>query len=391
MKVALIDTDPSGHHAPYARDIVRGIQRAGHFAVAAGPAAWCTALDDLAGSLLVDWQPTAGMGRSRRLRAQRSFFERALRICVDAHVDVAHFLYLDGAIESLLFASIPTGIHVVATLHWYPFLGLTTRDPRQTAKAFLCLAALWGLVRRDVSVVVHSHNAQATLRRIGVHRVHAVDYPNATGAAGIDQDQRRRGRERLGVADDIRLLLCFGGTRFDKGVDLAIAALAGTDARIRLLVAGLEQDFHRGELLALARHHGVENRLLLSMGHVPECEVVPLFAAADALLLPYRPAFTGQSGPLTIAGALGVPIIASNVPVLAETLHNYALGSTFVAGDSSDLRRRLNAEWPRIDPFARRRFVAACDPQRFAARNVAIYELERPLSAAPEAPPMDAV
>ena len=171
--------------------------------------------------------------------------------------------------------------------------------------------------------------------------------------------------------------MCFGGTRHDKGVDLAIAALAGTAPDIQLLVAGLEQDFDRHALLALARQHGVSERLVLHLGHVPAADVAPIFAAADALLLPYRPVFTGQSGPLTIAGALGVPVIAADVPVLAETVVGHGLGGTFKAGSVRALQAVLRSEWPRADAAAQRRFAAACDPQRFAACNVEIYEQMR--------------
>ena len=98
-----------------------------------------------------------------------------------------------------------------------------------------------------------------------------------------------------------------------------------------------------------------------------------MFCAADAALLPYRPVFSGQSGPLVIAGSLGIPVIAANVPVLAETVTRFALGRTFLAGSVGALAQALKAPLPAVDPDCHARFAAAHDPGRFGASYAAIY------------------
>lgn len=98
-----------------------------------------------------------------------------------------------------------------------------------------------------------------------------------------------------------------------------------------------------------------------------------MFCAADAALLPYRPFFSGQSGPLVIAGSLGIPVIAANVPVLAETVTRFRLGRTFRAGSVGALAQALKAPLPAVDPNCHARFAAAHDPGRFGASYAAIY------------------
>jgi glycosyltransferase involved in cell wall biosynthesis len=212
------------------------------------------------------------------------------------------------------------------------------------------------------------------LRSIGLGNVHVIDYPNACAQSTASADSRSRGRALLDLPVAARLLLCFGGTRHDKGVDLAIAALAATPSDVHLLVAGAAQDFDEKALNALARRYGVEDRLLLRLGHVPDDEVALLFCAADVVLLPYRPMFTGQSGPLAIAGSLGVPVIGADVPVLYETIVDHGLGKTFRAGSVDSLAMALCGTWPCIDPAAQRLFAVASDPMRFAAGNLAVYQ-----------------
>lgn len=376
MKVALIDFAPAGHHAPYAREIARGLEQAGHNTCAVGAAEWCESLSDCAESVPIEWTYRPSANYFERQAQRRDFFRLALRACRGAGVDVAHLLYVDGSFGSLVRTGFPRArdIAVVATLHWYPFLGLSLRQPKQALKGLLTVAGLWWLDQSAATLTVHSIAAQKWLRRVGIRRVHALDYPSDVTRNAADDQARQRYRAGLGVLNDSSLLLCFGGTRYDKGVDLAIEALAAASPKTQLLVAGAEQDFDRRALLALASKHRVESKLLLRLGRVPDNEVAELFGAADAVLLPYRPIFKGQSGPLTIAGSLGVPVIAADVPVLAETVTRFGLGRLFRAGDVNALSAALCEEWPRIDAAKLDCFADACNPGRFAMCNVAIYE-----------------
>jgi glycosyltransferase involved in cell wall biosynthesis len=379
VKVALIDWYPDGHHAPYARSIAQGLRRAGHACAVVGPPAWCAELADAGESLVLDWNPSNSGSYRRRQAQAREFLDRAFAACAAARVDVAHVLYLDGSILALVRAHVPAGLAVLATQHWYPFVGLRSRGWRLVLKGLLSAAGLWSLDQRGRALVVHSPLATQSLRRLGLRQAHCIEYPNSIAADGAHS--RSLTRRALGIDPTTKLLICFGGTRHDKGVDLAIAALAGTPSDIQLLVAGLAQDFDQPALLALAARHGVSDRVVLRLGHVPDAEVAMLFAAADALLLPYRPMFAGQSGPLVIAGSIGLPVIAADLPILSRTIAEYSLGLSFEAGSAEALRRCLIAPWPQIQPAATRRFAAASDPEHFAAQHVALYEGSRAASA----------
>lgn len=374
MRVALIDPISTGHHVPYARGIAKGLRNAGHEPYAVGSAAWCASLSDLAQVVPLDWAPRGSASYFERQADSRHFYRLAFFACESNGINIAHLLYVDGALSALVRVGIPIGMKVISTLHWYPFLGLSVRQPKQALKALQVVAASWLLDRAGGNLVVHSIAAKKRLSRVGVSRVHAIDYPSAVSCFDVDEIGRETQRKRLGLSPDERLLLCFGGTRHDKGVDIAISSLAGTDRRTRLLVAGVEQDFDRRLLLELAEAHRVENQLLLQLEHVPEGDVVSLFSAADAVLLPYRPVFKGQSGPLAIAGSMGIPVIAADVPVLAETVTRFGLGRLFPAGDGVALNKLLREELPRIAEPEHRRFAAACDSANFEAGIVRIYE-----------------
>lgn len=373
----MIDSAPGGHHAPYALELAHGLRDAGHHPCVVGPASWCDALGNVAEAIVVDPGRLDASSPSQRRLHRHRFLRRALDACVESRADVAHVLYLDGSIAALSQSGRDRGLAVVATLHWTPFLGLSPRRPKQALKGALALAALWRLDRAGVNLVVHSRDAQARLARFGLSHVHAVDYPSAVAEVAVNVEARACERARLGVDDGVKVLLCFGGTRYDKGVDLAIAALADADPDVRLLIAGAEQDFDRSALLALAARFAVEDRLLLRLGHVADSDVVRLFSAVDAVLLPYRGLFSGQSGPMVTAGSLGVPIIASDAAILAETVTRFDIGRVFRADDRKALAAAMRGDLPRVDASAHRRFAAASSPRHFAARNLAVYESAR--------------
>jgi beta-1,4-mannosyltransferase len=127
-------------------------------------------------------------------------------------------------------------------------------------------------------------------------------------------------RARLGLPGDGRALLLFGRLGGYKGGADLLRAFADADAPgLRLLIAGKQVEPLAGPLTALApaaraRVHVVRD------GFVPEEEVEPLFAAADAAALPYRSILT--SGAAMLALSLRRPVLAPAFPGLRELLED---------------------------------------------------------------------
>lgn len=115
-------------------------------------------------------------------------------------------------------------------------------------------------------------------------------------------------------------LLFFGLVRPYKGLDVLIdaLALAARDVPgLRLVVAG---EFWQPSttFAAQAARHGMADAVELRDRYVPNEAVAALFAAADAVVLPYRAATS--SGVLTLAIEHGVPMIVTAVGGLPEVV-----------------------------------------------------------------------
>lgn len=202
---------------------------------------------------------------------------------------------------------------------------------------------------------------------IGVAAAHARHLVDGEGfpaekvhciANGIDADwfiPRDRGpiRESLGIAADAPLVGILAALRPEKNHELFLAGaerILTAFPAARFLVIG--DGPKRGELEALAKTLGVADATLFvgSRSDVPE-----LLAACDLVALTSH----NEASPVSILEALacGVPVVASNVGSISETVVDGETGRLFPAGDLTaysaaaidlltdhDARRRMGAE-----------------------------------------------
>jgi glycosyltransferase involved in cell wall biosynthesis len=140
---------------------------------------------------------------------------------------------------------------------------------------------------------------------------------------GIKED-RKEASVKLGIDPDKKTILFFGLIRDYKGLDLLIEAVGRLDESYQLLIAGeiygSEKKYTDQIMVSPAC-----DRIHLMNRYIPDEEVASLFSASDVCVLPYRTAT--QSGITATAFHFEVPIIATNVGGLRETLKNGDLGS----------------------------------------------------------------
>jgi glycosyltransferase involved in cell wall biosynthesis len=143
----------------------------------------------------------------------------------------------------------------------------------------------------------------------------------ASGTAAAGASEHTPGPTRL---------LYFGIIRPFKGVEdllTAFASLTATEALdYRLTVVGETWEGWTlpAELIAAHPHR---DRITFINRYVTDAEAAELFAAADALVLPYHR--SSSSGPLSMAIGHGLPVLVTRVGGLVEAAGDYA-GAVFV-------------------------------------------------------------
>jgi len=147
---------------------------------------------------------------------------------------------------------------------------------------------------------------------------------------------RGRAMRESFAAGDRRVIGVFGHLKRKKGVALLLDAIARSNAadRLHLLLVG-EIDDDVASLLA-------ETGDRPSTTHLPfldRWELLPAFAACDLVAIPSL--YDGMPNVLLEAGALGVPVLASNAGGMADVIRDGENGIVFEAGDLHDARRAV--------------------------------------------------
>ncbi|WP_433512439.1 glycosyltransferase family 4 protein [Nonomuraea sp. CA-143628] len=154
-------------------------------------------------------------------------------------------------------------------------------------------------------------------------------------------------------------LLFFGIVRPYKGLDLLLRALP---EGVGLTVAG---EFWGGldGTQALIGELGIADRVELRPGYVAAEDVPKLFAAADALVLPYRNATASQN--VWLGHEHGVPVIATRVGALADHITDGVDGLLVEPDDVEALNGAIKRFYAPGEPERLRSGVKAVDPEPF--------------------------
>lgn len=137
-------------------------------------------------------------------------------------------------------------------------------------------------------------------------------------------------RERLGIDADTPVVINVGRQEFQKGQDTllrAAAVLRDTVPGVRVFVAGKEGNV-TAELAALHRELALEDTVEF-LGY--RSDVPDLVTAADVFAFPS--VYEGLGGAVIEAMALAKPVVASDIPVLAEVVSDGVSGVLTPAGD----------------------------------------------------------
>jgi glycosyltransferase involved in cell wall biosynthesis len=143
-----------------------------------------------------------------------------------------------------------------------------------------------------------------------------------------------------------RILLFFGIIRDYKGLDVLIETLSKLDDRYHLCIAGESYgsfDPYMQQIKGLK----LEERCHVFQRYIADHEVPSFFSAADVCMLTYKSAT--QSGITGIAQHFELPMIATNVGGLGETIHHEKTG--FICEERSAesiakwIEKYFNEEW----------------------------------------------
>lgn len=220
-------------------------------------------------------------------------------------------------------AAAGTGVTVLGSLVSTPYDPIRRLDPRLGAGRLNRARRADAWTARGLCDHFHAVSraaASAAVRDLGVpaKRITVVARGRDPRALEVPSPQRRAAaRAALGLEVEDELVLHSGRHEYAKGqLDLvaATALLARSRPRLRVLIAGREGAVTADLERAIAAA-GVADRVRL-LGH--RNDVPELLAAADLFAFPSL--YEGLPGAVIEAMALGLPVVAADIPALREVV-----------------------------------------------------------------------
>ena len=222
------------------------------------------------------------------------------------------------------------------------------------------------------ALLVHSAGLRRELEALlgsGGPPVYVVAHGVAAAAAPATPLAVRMARRRL---------VFVGAPRPNKGLPVLLEAMRHLPGYSLTLAGYHSLDVYRrtvlDPLIAAARGRGV--RIDVMEGFLGEAEMEAALAEPSAVVLPYLD-FSAQSGVLSQALSLGLPVVASDVGALGETVREYGTGVAVPPGDPAALAagvRTLEQMPPAGLEAALLSASRACSWERTAAATVRVYE-----------------
>lgn len=259
-------------------------------------------------------------------------------------VDLVHLIYFDRyyfssffCLPIMLLYSLGKG-KLVLTCHQIP--------ERKVKLLSLKILLKLNMVHK---VIVHGEYLLKALKQYTGEDEHLVsmDYP----ARESDEYPKDTCFRKLGITPVKQpVVLYFGGTRYDKGMDILLDSLKNVRADYLLVIAGTDDYFNRGFIENRIKDNQLNaDKIVMHFKYIDESDVDYYFSLADIVVLPYRKIFSGQSGPLTEGISHHCVVIGPDIKQINQTLGVEGNGIIYKAEAIDDLSRKLEKCLENID------------------------------------------
>jgi glycosyltransferase involved in cell wall biosynthesis len=246
------------------------------------------------------------------------------------------------------------------------------------------LLLLWHKVKPMVArwIAVSEQVGKECQQELGLEPRRVVVVPNGIDTHRFRPDTiaRQQSRARLGIADDVPLLIATGRLEYEKGFHITIHALQRIRKRYpkaQLIIAGDGVSRPMLERLAEQTAPGAVH----FTGHVPNEDLPALLAAADVYLMP---TLRNEGMPMTIIEALavGLPVIASRVGGVPSTITDGETGLLIPVGHTQALAQATIRVLEDDQLRLRLAHAARAIAERLYSQTHMVAESERVLLAA---------
>lgn len=189
--------------------------------------------------------------------------------------------------------------------------------------------------------IVHAKEEGGALEKLVRQPDYAVTPHPTYNAFRFEHMGKGQARERLGIADGIKMLLFFGYVREYKGLRYLLKAMPlilQEEENIQLWIVG-EFGNDKEDYFRMIEELGIGKWVKTVDSYTPDRQVEKYFAASDLVVLPYVSAT--QSGIVQIAYGFEKPVIVTRVGGLPEAVINEKTGYVIEPENAEALARAV--------------------------------------------------
>lgn len=296
--------------------------------------------------------------------------------------DLVHTTIFEADVAGRLAAA-GTGVPVVTSLVNTSYAPVRRHDPGITPWKLTVARAVDGWTARHLTTHFHAitHAVKdAAVADLGIDpsRISVIERGRDPARLGAPSPARRAAaRARLGLPSDVPVLVTVGRQEFQKGQWHLLEAMPNVLASqpdARLMVAGRAGNAS-GRLRAAVGAAGLDGQVSF-LGH--RDDVPEILAAADVFVFPSL--YEGLGGAVIEAMALGLPIVASDLPAIREVVEADRNAVLVPPGSPSDLVEALDSLIPdearraSMGARSRRIFEERFTLERSATRMLELFE-----------------
>jgi len=193
-----------------------------------------------------------------------------------------------------------------------------------------------------VTPITHSPKVRETLfemRLVSSDNVPVIPWGIDAPLVNCDRQEARR---MLGISEQAKLFGFFGHLLPQKDLHVVLEAWPSMAQNCTLLIAAHAEATVEDRIRRWIRTTGIESRVMCHFGYVAEAKLDLYMRACDAVLLPYKRTFQGESGVLAQACANQVPVIAADTGALGEAVRSGDLGIVFKPESPSALQEAID-------------------------------------------------
>ena len=310
MKVLYIDFNTTGHHSIYYKTIsqIDGID----------PVLILPRKIDLPVSIQYE---VSSLSRNMSILQYSQVMSEIKRIIENEKTDIVHILSGDMLYRFFGWKLQIKEVPVVVTFHHMEF-------------SFLKKLSYRMLFKRINIGVTHTEYIYDNLKRLGINNIEHIEYPYLEEKKNYDKQKLKK---EFGISENRKVLLAFGETRYDKGLDILLKALDNITEPFHLIIAGKPTEITADTIRELTAKYKSNNTLFLS--YIDNELMYQVFYLSDIVVLPYRRKFAGASGPLTTAVAYGKMVIGPDRNSIGKIIAENHLGDVFECENQKSLEQ----------------------------------------------------